>query len=118
MPITPDFKGNLIARYGFELGSFNAHLQGAFVYSGSHSTLLNVEDNAVFGDVPSSSYLDLSTGIQKNSWAIELYVKNALDEETALGFGSECTPLVCGANQPYGGRYLPRTIGLKFSQEF
>jgi hypothetical protein len=41
-----------------------------------------------------------------------------MDEDTALGFGSECTPGVCGANQPYGARYLPRTIGLKFSQEF
>jgi iron complex outermembrane receptor protein len=118
LPVTPDFKGNLIARYGFDLGSFDAHLQGAFVYSGSHSTLLNVEDNAVFGDVPSSSYLDLSAGIGKNSWALELFVKNVMDEDTALGFGSECTPGVCGANQPYGARYLPRTIGLKFSQEF
>jgi outer membrane receptor protein involved in Fe transport len=118
LPITPDFKGNLVARYGFDLGSFDAHFQGAFVYSGSHSTLLNVEDNGVFGDVPSSSYLDLSAGIGKNSWALELFVKNVMDEDTALGFGSECTPQVCGANQAYGARYLPRTIGLKFSQEF
>ena len=35
LPITPEFKGNLIARYDFPVGEFEAHLQGALTYEGS-----------------------------------------------------------------------------------
>ncbi len=79
---------------------------------------MNLADNAYTGDVPSSSYFDLSMGIQKNTYAIELFVKNLLDEDSPLYFASECTPSKCNQFQPYGIRYQPRTIGLKFSQEF
>ena len=29
LPVAPNFKGNVIARYNFPLGSFEAHLHGA-----------------------------------------------------------------------------------------
>ena len=118
LPLTPEFKGNLLARYEFDLGSYNSYLQGAFVYSGSHPILMNVADNAYTGDAPSSSYLDLSTGIEKNGYAFGLYIKNALDEDAPLTFSSQCTPSKCNQFQPYGIRYQPRTVGLKFSKEF
>ena len=118
LPLTPDFKGNMIARYDFGLGSFDAHLQGAVVYSGSHSVELNVEDNGFTGDTPASTYFDVSFGIQKDTYSIELFVKNATNEDTALDFGSQCAPATCSANQPYSLRFQPRTIGLKFSQDF
>jgi iron complex outermembrane recepter protein len=118
LPLTPDFKGNIIGRYEFGMGSFDAHLQGAFVYSGSKSSELNVTNNAYTGDVPSSSYFDLSTGIRKESYAIELYVKNAFNEDSPLHFDSQCTAEKCTQFQPYGIRFQPRTIGLKFSQDF
>jgi outer membrane receptor protein involved in Fe transport len=118
LPVAPDFKGNVIARYDFGLGSFDAHLQGAFIYSGSHGIELNVADNATTGDAPSSSTVDLSFGVQKDTYAVELYVKNAFEEDAPLDFTSQCTPSTCNANQPYAVRYQPRMIGLKFSQDF
>ena len=118
LPLTPDFKGNMIARYDFGLGSFDAHLQGAVVYSGSHSVELNVADNSFTGDTPASTYFDASFGIQKDTYAIELFVKNAFNEDTALDFGSQCAPATCSDNQPYALRFQPRTIGLKFTQDF
>ena len=118
LPVTPDFKGNIVARYDFGLGSFDAHLQGAFIYTGSHGIELNVADNATTGDAPSSSYVDLSFGVRNDTYAVELYVKNAFNEDAPLDFTSQCAPSTCSANQPYGIRSQPRTIGLKFSQDF
>jgi iron complex outermembrane receptor protein len=118
LPITPEFKGNLIGRYDFGLGSFDAFMQGALVYSGSHSVELNVEDNGFTGDAPSSTYFDFSTGIRKETYAIELYVRNAFNEDAPLDFSSQCAPATCSANQPYALRFQPRTIGIKFSQNF
>ena len=81
LPITPDFKGNLIARYDFPLGDFEAHLQGALTYETSRPSELSVAENEIKGDIPSSTVLDLSAGIGRNSWLLELFVKNATDED-------------------------------------
>ncbi len=117
LPLTPEFKGNAVARYSFGLGSFDAHLQGALVYQGGRSVYLNVADNAVQGDVSANTTVDLSAGIEKESYSVELFIKNATDEDAPLYQVSECTPQVCGG-QSYGVRNQPRTIGIKFTQEF
>lgn len=117
LPITPDFKGTLIARYDFPVGTFEAHLQGALTYESSRPSELVPEENDIKGDIPSSTILDLSAGIGRNSWAIELFVKNATDEDAPLYVGQECAIGVCGV-QTYGLRRPPMTVGLKFSQEF
>jgi iron complex outermembrane recepter protein len=118
LPITPEFKGNLIARYDFPVGEFEAHLQGAYTYEGSRpSELVPAENEFKNGDIPSSSVLDLSAGIGRNTWLLELFVKNATDEDAPIYVGQECAVFVCGV-QTYGLRRPPLTVGLKFSQEF
>src|SRR5688572_30474702 len=118
LPITPEFKGNLIARYDFPVGEFEAHLQGALTYEGSRpSELVPAENDFKNGDIPSSTVLDLSAGIGRNSWLLELFVKNATDEDAPIYVGQECAVFVCGV-QTYGLRRPPLTVGLKFSQEF
>jgi outer membrane receptor protein involved in Fe transport len=117
LPITPEFKGNVIARYTFPLGSFEANAQGALSYESSRASTLDVADNKILGDIPSSTVLDLSAGLAKDSWAIELFIQNLTDEDAALGISTQCAVSFCGV-QPYALRMRPRTIGLKFSQEF
>ena len=123
LPITPDFKGNLIARYDFPVGEFEAHLQGALTYEGSRpSELVPAENEFKNGDIPSSTVLDLTAGIGRNSWLLELFVKNATDEDAPLYIGQECAiiavPVPACGQQTYGLRRQPMTVGLKFSQEF
>ena len=113
----PDFKGNLIARYDFPVGDFEAHLQGALTYEGSRPSELVPAENEIKGDIPSSTVLDLSAGIGRNSWLLELFVKNATDEDAPIYIGQECAVVVCGV-QTYGLRRPPLTVGLKFSQDF
>ena len=117
VPVTADFKGNLIARYMFDLGSFDAHVQGAVSYEGERSSSLNVSDNDIRGDVPENTFLDLAAGIQNDKYAVELYVKNATDEDAPLFLTSQCATGTCGS-QNYGVRSRPRTYGIRFSQEF
>jgi len=117
LPVTPDFKGNVVARYSFNLGNFDAHLQGEVAYEGSRTTSLDVNDNAILGDLPASTHVDLSAGIHKDSYSVELFVTNVTDETAALGVSQECAPAVCGY-QSYAVRPQPRTIGIKFTQDF
>jgi len=117
LPVTPEFKANLIARYGFDLGSFDAHVQGSFNYSGSAPSNLDVIDNAIVGDIPSSTLVGLSAGIEKETYSLVLFVQNLTNEDAPRGRTAECDFSVCGF-QSYGISQQPRTIGLRFSQEF
>ncbi len=117
LPVTADFKGNVVARYEFTLGNFDSHLQGAISYEGERSSDLNTAINAVRGDVPSNTFVDLSAGIGRESWGVELFLRNATDEDAPLFLISQCATATCGL-QNYGVRPQPRTFGIKFSQEF
>jgi len=117
LPVTPDFKGNVIARYSFPLGGFDAYTQGALNYQTSTASELELADNAVYGDIPSSTFLNLAFGLERERYAVELYVSNVTNEDAPLGVTSECTPQVCGV-QTKGVKSRPRTIGIRFSQDF
>jgi iron complex outermembrane receptor protein len=117
LPVTPDFKANLIARYSFPLGGFEAHMQGAVAYQTSRASLLNVAENEIYGDIPSSTFLDLAFGVTNEKYAIELFLANATDEDAPIYVSSQCVPGTCGV-QPNGVTPRPRTIGIRFSQDF
>jgi hypothetical protein len=61
--------------------------------------------------------LDLSGGIGKDSWMVDLFISNVTNEDAPIGISTQCTVGVCGV-QSYGIRTVPRTIGIKFSQDF
>jgi outer membrane receptor protein involved in Fe transport len=117
LPVTPKFKGNVVARYSFNLGRFDSHLQGAYAYSGSSSSDLNVARNAITGDLAAHSNIDVSAGIGQHHWSLELFVQNLTNEDAPLYKTSECATEVCGV-QTYGVRPRPTTIGVKFEQSF
>ncbi len=118
LPITPEFKGNVVARYTFPIGDFESYVQGAVAYESSRPSTLDVADNDVLGDIPSSTVFDLSAGIRKDSYSLDLFIDNVLNEDSLLYVTTQCTVGVCGVNQTYGYRLQPMTIGLKFSQKF
>jgi outer membrane receptor protein involved in Fe transport len=117
LPVTADFKGNLVARYHFQMGGFDAHVQGVVAHEGSRGSDLNQADNLVRGDVPAYTTIDLSAGIKNDSYGIDLYIKNVTDEDAPLYLTSQCATGTCGS-QNYGVRVRPTTIGLKFTKDF
>jgi iron complex outermembrane receptor protein len=117
LPVTPKFKGNLTARYGFPLGSFDAHLQGSVIYQGERWTDLRLIEREIIGKQPSYELVDFSAGIGNERFSLGLFVTNVLDERAELFKFAQCAETVCGT-QTYVVTNQPRTYGLRFGQKF
>jgi outer membrane receptor protein involved in Fe transport len=117
LPLTPDFKGNLTARYTFPVGGFEAYVQGAAVYHGSSWSDLIQSIRDTFGKQESYTIADFTAGFERNGISLELFVNNAFDERERQWTYAGCTEGVCGVN-PYFVVNPPRTIGIKFGQKF
>ncbi|MFN5630792.1 MAG: TonB-dependent receptor [Sphingomonadales bacterium] len=127
LPVTPKFKGNLIARYEFPVAEWNGHVQLAANHTGSRSTDLRTAQKALKGGLDAYTTLDLSFGVKNDSWSIEAFATNLLDEFGVVNTGVSCVETVCGTGPtpatPTGGAFYdtvikPRVIGLKFSRDF
>ena len=117
LPNIPKFKANFTARQHFQLGGFDSHLQGSIVHNASARTALLPAENDVLGDQDAYTTFDLSFGLAKETWEIELFADNLFDERASLYRYSECDVSICGGIV-YGVQLRPRTIGLKFTQKF
>ncbi len=127
LPVTPKFKGNLVARYTFDVGSDEAFVQGAVVHVGQRKSDLRVLENGLVGDLSAYTTMDLSAGFNHNSWSVSLYVNNLFDKRAQLYKYAECAEAVCAAHgvvaqYPNGQVYTvtnqPRTVGITFKQDF
>ena len=127
LPITPRFKGNLVARYTFDMGENEGFVQAALVHVGKRTTDLRLEERSLLGDLPAYNTVDLSAGFQKGNWSLDAYVDNAFDKRAVLYKFTECGVTICGAHnvvpqypngQVYTGVSQPRTFGIRFKQDF
>jgi iron complex outermembrane recepter protein len=124
LPVTPRFKADLLARYDFTVGDFDAHGQVAYVYQDSSVPLLypvfyqNGYGNAGphLGEVPPYSRVDLMAGAGRNGKQLEFLVDNVFNSLGEIGRFAALTPTT--ANQPYVVPIQPRTFWLKFGQKF
>jgi outer membrane receptor protein involved in Fe transport len=129
LPVTPDFKANMTARYEFDVGDgWRGYAQGAFVYAGDAGIDLRTKESAIIGRLPSYTLIDLSGGVEVESITLDFYINNVLDDRAVLGRSTECqiatgpaqavpdVPL-CGL-QPYDIPSQPRTFGLRFGKRF
>ncbi len=117
LPITADFKGNLTARYTFEVGTFEAHVQGQVLHEGKRSTDLRTAEREILGDLGAYTLFDLTAGFGRGNWDVDFYVKNVFDERAELSRFTQCAEAVCG-DQAYTVVSRPRTFGVRFSQDF
>ncbi|MBB6092151.1 outer membrane receptor protein involved in Fe transport [Povalibacter uvarum] len=118
LPVTPEFKGNLTARYGFPIGSLEGHVQGSVVYSGERKSDLRVYEQSIIGSLPSYTIADFTAGVAtENGMTFELFISNAFDERAELYRFAQCAEAVCG-EEVYIVTNEPRTVGLRFGQRF
>jgi outer membrane receptor protein involved in Fe transport len=117
LPITPKWKVNASARYDFNVGDLNAHVQGSMVHQSGFFADLRLYERGLLGKVPGSTTFDFTTGGGMGNWTVELYVNNVFDDRAELGRYPGCNPDTCG-NETYRLVAQPRTIGLTFSQKF
>jgi outer membrane receptor protein involved in Fe transport len=129
LPSTPRFKGNLTGRYEFPIMDVKAHLQGSLVYQTKAYPDLRVTaphpwDSSVIvpirqllGVMPAFTTFDVTTGIEKDNWSIELAVQNLFDERGQLYRYAYCTTQVCGF-EPYILPTKPQFVSITLSQKF
>lgn len=117
LPVSAKLKGNVIARYMFPMGGFDSHLQGAVVHEGERDSDMDQRDNAIRGGVPAYTTVDLSAGIAKETWSVELFIKNATDEDAPIYLSAQCVATTCGS-QNYGVRFRPRTVAIRYTKDF
>ena len=118
LPVTPKFKGNLTARYTFNVGGFDAHVQGAVVYVGSRWAELRAAQREILGEVAAYTLADFSVGLAKDGYTAELFVNNAFDKRAQVDRWAQCDATICGGGGTYITPSMPRTIGVRFGQRF
>ena len=116
LPVTPKFKGSVTARYEWEFGGNDAHVQGSVTHSGSAWQDLRNNDRAVVGKLPAYTTVDLTAGLTNGSWRVEAFAKNLLDEDGQLQRSTACATSVC--SRVYVTPIRPRIIGVRFGQTF
>lgn len=118
LPITPRFKGNLVARYEWDVAGMTANVQASLVHQTSAPTDLRVFANSITGDLPAYTLVDLAAGLESPAgWTVGAYVRNLFDEEGQMSRFAQCAESVCGA-QTYFIPTQPRTFGIKFGRRF
>jgi iron complex outermembrane receptor protein len=123
LPGTPRLKANLIGRYNFSLGDWNAYGQAAYVYQDSSVPLLfpsfytpGPSGQKHLSELPPYSLVNLATGAERNGIQVEVRVENVVNNRGQLTQFAACTPTTC--NQPYISPVQPRTYWLRFGQKF
>ena len=117
LPLTPEFKGSLIGRYTWDAGQYEPYFQASVFHQGDRITDFRTAEHALMGDLDAYTTVDLSGGVKRGSWSLDVFIKNVFDKRTELTRFAQCATLTCG-NQPYTVSTPPRTIGVRFSREF
>jgi outer membrane receptor protein involved in Fe transport len=118
LPLTPTFKGNLVARYSFDaVGAFKPFAQAALVYQTQASQALRVDQNNILGNTPAYALLDLSGGANIGSSSkLQFVVTNVMDRRAQLSRFTAIAPQ--NDTQVYVVPSQPRTFAIQFGQKF
>jgi iron complex outermembrane receptor protein len=117
LPITPKFKGNVIARYSFdEMAGWKPFAQTSWVYQTQSTPTLKVYQAQIVGKQPAYGLVDFTAGAQLNKSTIQLIVTNVADRRAQLSRFVQTNPN--HDNQPYVIPAQPRTIAIQFGQKF
>lgn len=115
---TPKFKGDFTGRYRWNLGSLAGHLQWLYSYQTSVYADTRLRERGLLGKQSPYGTLDLFAGIDRDSYSVELYVDNATDKRGQLTRYSECAAATCAPIATYVLPNRPRTIGIRYDQDF
>ncbi len=117
LPVSPKFKGNVVARYTLNpIKDWTPNVQAAFVYQTQVAPALKTQDADLIGMQPAYGMVDVSAGVEKNGMNIQFIIDNLTDKRGQLSRFEQCTVSVC--TQPYAIPVQPRTVGIKFGQKF
>jgi outer membrane receptor protein involved in Fe transport len=127
LPLTAPWKGSSQVRYEWNLRpDVKAHVQGVITYEGKRKRDLRPGINDIYTDMSAYTEMDVSTGVEKGPWSVDLFVKNLFDTRGQLSKSIQCREEVCGDSigaTTIGGKIYtlmsrPRTIGIRVGRKF
>lgn len=117
LPRQPKFKGTTSVRYDTDLGAYKAYLQGAALYQTGATQDLNVFNNALLGNTSGFATFELSGGVKKDNWTLNLFIKNAFDKRGVLTKDTFCSITFCsGSSRAFPIK--PQIFGVRWGQTF
>jgi outer membrane receptor protein involved in Fe transport len=117
LPVTPNFKSNMTARYKFDAANLHNYAQAAVVHQTSSTPGIENFANEQEGTIPGYTSVDFALGTGMGNWHAEAYIDNAFDKRAELSRLTECGTVDCGTN--YRSFIIkPRVFGIKFGQKF
>ncbi|MGA7541359.1 MAG: TonB-dependent receptor [Steroidobacteraceae bacterium] len=118
LPVTPKFKGNLIARYSFAVnGDWKPYAQISAMYQTQTSPVLLTAQDSVYGNMPAYALVNLKLGADSaNGMRADLFISNLMNRRAEYSRYTESNPIT--DSQVYIVPAQPRTFGLEFGQDF
>jgi outer membrane receptor protein involved in Fe transport len=107
LPNVPEWKGNVSARYEFNLSDFDAYWQAALMYTDESFNEIRPDSRS---NQDSYSILNLRAGISKGDWGVDAFVNNATDETADIYVAPRPYEPSITTNRPltYGAKYWKR----------
>ncbi|ADN75340.1 TonB-dependent receptor [Ferrimonas balearica DSM 9799] len=105
LPLTPEFQGNVRARYDWELGEYLANWQVGVQYAGKSWSSIVAEERE---RQDSYTLVNASVGIDKDEWGLKFYIDNLTDERAELFINNQDDTRRISTNRP-------RTFGMALS---
>ncbi|HUO95885.1 MAG TPA: TonB-dependent receptor [Steroidobacteraceae bacterium] len=116
LPVSSKLKANLIGRYEWTAGNFDAHVQGAVVYQSDVVPTLTQADLPIVGMQPGFTSVDVTSGVSRDKWSVTFFIDNLFDERGEAIRYTTCTPQVCNLVNVIPIK--PRQVGITFAQKF
>jgi len=118
LPVTPDLKFNVTARYSFNLGDYRNYLQAGAIHQSSSTSALVVAQNDETGNTPHFTTFDFGAGTAFKNWHLDAYIENAFDERGQLARALQCTSAAVCYSDYHVYPIKPMNFGIKFGQKF
>jgi iron complex outermembrane receptor protein len=123
MPYVPEMQLTGIWRSNFELGSMPSFFQAAVSYTGKRWNDLDITNVPARQEMDAYTLVNLSAGIEKDSWSLGLFINNATDERAEIDIADPGYGTGIPGYAPPGTVWTtmtnrPRSFGVRFTQNF
>jgi len=123
MPYVPELQLTGIWRSNFEVASRPGFFQAAASYTGQRWNDLDTLNVPARQEMDAYTLVNLSAGIEEESWSLGLFVNNVFDERAEIdiadpGYGTEIPGYVPPGTAWTTSTNRPRSYGVRFSQRF
>ena len=123
MPYVPELQLTGIWRSNFEVASMPAFFQAAASYTGQRWNDLDTLNVPARQEMDAYTLVNLSAGIEEESWTLSAYINNAFDERAEIDISDPGYGGLSNLQRPPGHAWTtwtnrPRSYGIRFSQRF